>query len=209
MFCLKCGQGLPEEAQFCLQCGHQISMPNSETKPNETWYTIRTIIITLLVGLGLWVVVLFGAEQYQASRSSRYSARTSFASATTPAPRWEQSRLAFQKESIALNAGGWWWQSFDVDSNWRNVRLVGRFTAQGGSGNDVVVVVTDEVGKVNFENNHGYRTWYNPGKITADKVNVALPPGKYYLIFSNRFSIFAHKSVEMKFQVEYERLVTP
>ncbi|MGH9760477.1 MAG: hypothetical protein ACREDR_41475, partial [Blastocatellia bacterium] len=46
-------------------------------------------------------------------------------------------------------------------------RLIGTFQAQGGSGNDIHLVITDEMGVQNITNNHQYLQWYDSGKVTT------------------------------------------
>src|SRR5205809_967835 len=67
--------------------------------------------------------------------------------------------------------------------------LTGRFSASGGTGNDVEAWVTNEDGLVNFRNRTAFRPWYRSGRSTQDTLQVNLHgPGVYHLIFDNRFA---------------------
>lgn len=96
-----------------------------------------------------------------------------------------------------------------IGERFHRPRLVGRFVAEGGSGNDVDVFVTNDDGLINFKNGNAFKGWYRSGRITTDSVNVLLPPGQTYLIFSNRGSVFSHKAVQIDFHIEYMGLSAP
>lgn len=72
----------------------------------------------------------------------------------------------------------------------------GRFRAQGGSGNDIEVIVLDSDALENFRNGHRVGTFYNSGKMTVGTININLNPGSYYLVFNNVYSMLTNKAVE-------------
>lgn len=76
-----------------------------------------------------------------------------------------------------------------------DMNMVGTFRAYGGSGNDIKVYVLDEMSFINWKNRHSAETLYNSGRETVGKINVALNPGKYYLIFDNTFSFISDKGI--------------
>lgn len=80
--------------------------------------------------------------------------------------------------------------------------VVGRFHAQGGSGNDIEVVIMDEDGVENFRNGHKVATYYNSGKLTVGKLNVKLDAGTYYLIFNNMFALISNKVVTANIELQ-------
>ena len=92
-----------------------------------------------------------------------------------------------------------------VASGMSNPRIEGTFTASGAN-NDIEVLLLDEQQFNNWQNRHDFRSAYTSGRVTADKVRVDLPsePGKYFLIFSNRFSIFSNKGVVADLRLRYD-----
>lgn len=128
-----------------------------------------------------------------------------------PTPFWKPESFEIDTKAVALQRDQMWWQPLNVKNDWRNARLVGKFTAQGGEKNDIEAVVTNENGLINWQKNRFYRpkTWYKSGRVTEDAINAPLPAGLSYLIFNNRFSGSAYKTIRFKLRVEYERLAQP
>lgn len=96
--------------------------------------------------------------------------------------------------SVAVNAGQYWYQQFSVGQR-NGGRVVGRFRASGGSGNDIICFIIDQDGLENFQNGHTVPTYYNSGKITVANINTQLAAGQYYLVFSNTFALLTAKTV--------------
>ena len=86
-----------------------------------------------------------------------------------------------------------------------NPRLEGTFTASGAN-NDIEVLLLNEQQFSNWQNRHAFKSAYESGRVTADKLRIDLPsePGKYFLIFSNRFSIFSNKGVVADLKLRYD-----
>jgi hypothetical protein len=84
--------------------------------------------------------------------------------------------------------------------------IEGTFTASGAN-NDIEVLLLDEQQYNNWQNRHDFRSAYASGRVTADKFRIELPnePGKYFMIFSNRFSIFSNKGVVADLKLRYDR----
>ena len=87
-----------------------------------------------------------------------------------------------------------------------NPRLEGTFTASGAN-HDIEVLLLDEQQFSNWLNRHEFRSVYASGRVTADKLRIDLPedPGKYFVIFSNRFSILSSKGVVADLKLRYDR----
>lgn len=126
-----------------------------------------------------------------------------------PTPYWKTETWQIETHAAILAPGQVWQHPLWVNPEWRNARLIGRFSAQGGSGNDIYACVTDGDGLTNLRNGHGCKVWYESGKVTVDTVNAALPSGQSFFVFSNRFSLFANKAVTLDLKIRYERLVYP
>jgi hypothetical protein len=99
--------------------------------------------------------------------------------------------------SAAVQALGW--VSYEVSVGGEGMtqpRLVGRITASGGTGNDIVVAVLTDADFVNWKNNHTTHPLFNSGQVTVADLSVDLPgSGTYYLVFSNGFSAMTPKTV--------------
>jgi zinc-ribbon domain len=93
-------------------------------------------------------------------------------------------------EIFSVPAGTVKWWRFTVPEG-MTCRVAGEFRARGGGGNDIEVNITDE----NGANGHAGRFWYQSGKMTTGNIDVQLGPGTYYIVFSNRFSLFSQKNV--------------
>src|SRR5438132_10328132 len=80
------------------------------------------------------------------------------------------------------------YRSFTFVTETDGIEVKGRFEAQGGSGNDIEVILLDHDGFTNWRNGHKANTWYNSGQVTVANVYAKIPRGEYYLVFSNTFS---------------------
>lgn len=77
--------------------------------------------------------------------------------------------------------------------------VTGRFTAIGGSGNDIKVLVMDGMAFTNWVNGHEVNVNYASGQVTTGTFAVALhEPGTYHVVFDNRFSFSSNKRVSAK-----------
>ena len=76
------------------------------------------------------------------------------------------------------------------------MEVKGRFRAEGGSGNDIQCMIIDEDAFENWRNGHAVTCYYNSGKVTVANIYARLPHGRFYLIFSNTFSVASNKVVE-------------
>ncbi|MGH9971992.1 MAG: hypothetical protein ACREBG_29960 [Pyrinomonadaceae bacterium] len=74
-------------------------------------------------------------------------------------------------------------------------RVLGRFRAEGGGGNDIEVYILDEDQFENWMNGHRTSTYYNSGRVTVANINVNVPPGHFFLVFNNKYSILTSKAV--------------
>jgi hypothetical protein len=96
---------------------------------------------------------------------------------------------------------------FNVTPDMRNVTLVGHFTAQGGFGNDIRVLVVTEDDYLNWQNGHNARSFYDSKKVTAGTFDVRLPSSAvaYRLVFDNSFSLVTNKVVDVEAKLQYEQ----
>lgn len=88
-------------------------------------------------------------------------------------------------------------------------RISGSFNASGGGGNDIEAVIADETNYMNWINGHQAQVfWGTQGKQTTGSIDVGLRPGTYYLVFSNRFSVFTQKQVFLEVNLNYKKAET-
>jgi hypothetical protein len=92
-------------------------------------------------------------------------------------------RVVIVNTAFTVKAGDAKYWTFRVESD--GVNVVGRFRAEGGSGNDIKCLILDADSFENWRNGHRVRTYYNSEKITVANINVNLPQGEYVLVFDN------------------------
>jgi len=85
----------------------------------------------------------------------------------------------------------------------------GSFNASGGMGNDIRAVIADEMNFTNWINGHQAQVfWGTPGWQTAGTFEAKLAPGMYYLVFSNKGSLFFDKQVFLEADLNYSKAET-
>lgn len=102
---------------------------------------------------------------------------------------------------FTVKAGDAKYWNFRVGNSGANV--VGRFRAEGGSGNDIKCLILDADSFENWRNGHGVRTYYNSEKITVANININLPQGEYVLVFDNTFSGLSNKAVTANVEMRW------
>ena len=188
MFCPSCGHQNPDNARYCMVCGKS---PNAAITPAPTKtdaprqpktkqsHALRNTLIVLAIAVAGYVFVI---SPRQGPLSETH------ADILTP----------FQ---FTVKAGSIYYVRFDAPTA---SRVVGRFVASGGQGNDVQVVVANADSFENWKNGHPAQVLYQTDKTTVGTLNVSIPqPGTYYLGFNNKFSMFADKTVAGRIQLYY------
>ena len=108
----------------------------------------------------------------------------------------ELSGAAFQIYSFVVNP-----------STMKNVFVRGQFVANGGSGNDIVALILDDIAFTNWKNGHAFNASYHSGQVTTDRFNVSVTqPGTYYFVLSNRFSMITPKTVDVAVTLDYDKV---
>ena len=87
-----------------------------------------------------------------------------------------------------------------------NARLEGTFSATGAR-NDIEVTLLTEAQFTKWQNRRAFEATFASGRVTSGNIAVELPatPGTYFVVFSNRFSIFSNKAVNADVQLRYSR----
>jgi zinc-ribbon domain len=208
MFCTKCGTDLPDDSRFCRGCGHTLGAVSTgggaaaaparvapvPAKPKSRftyWHYVALLILVFLAGT--WYV--------QNKSSNPLPVPTQ--SARVPQPQLHTQGTG--DKAFTVNAGGVYYFTFEMPTGAFNATLKGHFAASGGAGNDVEAFVVSEDDFVNWRNGHSVKALYNSGRVTQETLNVFLPtnPGKYILVFSNKFSLLTPKAVQADVQLNY------
>lgn len=131
--------------------------------------------------------------------SSEQSSSCSYVVVKRLSTTWVTSSSTIQSniinDKVVVEPGYYKYYSLDFAEQ---TTLKGYFTTVGGSGDDIIVALLDDIGFTNYVKDHSFRSYYYSGKITTDRFTVTLPPGKYYLVLDNRFSVFSNKVVNLQ-----------
>jgi hypothetical protein len=172
-------------------------IPKSPSPPagrNQNIFGGSILVLIFLVGVIWWAV----------KSSDRATTTSGFPQQTTQVPPPQLHRITIGSGALTVRATGYAYYTLTVPSGASNVRLQGRFTASGGSGNDIEVFLLSDTQYINWQNGHSTYTLYNSGKVTTDNVDAVLPDaGTYYLIFNNRFSLLTPKAIDENLALTY------
>jgi len=131
---------------------------------------------------------------------------TSRSAVSPPETRLVLKSKAIIKGVVRIDAGKSVSYRLDVEPEMLDASVKGSFRAAGGSGNDVQVAIGDEMNITNWVNGHQASVlWETPGQLTTGVFDVSLKPGTYFLVISNRFSMFAEKTVEVESNLSYQQ----
>lgn len=210
MFCPKCGSEQQTDSQFCRKCGTAQSVASvgggaaAAVAPARIRESAAVVsqssagkwtvgFLAVLVGCGLaWYM---GLHAFDSSHP-----------ATQPTPPLQVHKLSMPKAAFTVAKLASSSYRFAVPTGAFDVSMKGHFGATGGTGNDVEVVVISEDEFVNWQNGHPpTKTFYSSGRVTQDSISLALPAdaATYYVVFSNKFSLFSPKAVEANIDVTY------
>jgi hypothetical protein len=117
----------------------------------------------------------------------------------------QQRTVTLANPALAINALSFSYFKLDIPAGASSVSLHGNFTASGGLGNDIEVVLLSQNDFVNWQNGHEAMSFYNSGKVTVGNINVNLPAnaGTYYLVFNNKFSLLTQKVLRVDAALTY------
>lgn len=94
---------------------------------------------------------------------------------------------------LTLKAGEVRLIRFTITPEMGEARVLGRFIAGGTNGADIEALLMSEDEFPNWDHGHQSRTLYSTnGPKTTDRFDVALDPGAYVLVFSNRAALLFH-----------------
>lgn len=113
--------------------------------------------------------------------------------------------VPLSNEALTINQLGYSYFKLDVPAKASSVALLGNFTASGRGGNTIEAFVFSETDYVNWQNNQQADPFYSSGKVTMGTIDANLPPGpgSYYLVFNNKFSVLAPKTIRLNAKLTY------
>ena len=123
-------------------------------------------------------------------------------------PAWESESSPFSVVT-SIDAGRFYAVKFPISNEeferGRNFVLSGTFEVTAGGSRDINAYVVDEIGYKNFDNGNNFRSFFSARRVTTDRFSIPLfRADTYYVLFSNRFSIFTDKRVDLRLELSYE-----
>ena len=178
------------------------------TSANDKW--MRGLYGALGVLFALFVFVL-GVYLFHLPLSllrQRNEARKETIQFQPSVPVIVQQTQNLVNETITVSARNYYNVSFTIDaSRMQNAVVLGSFKASGGSGNDIIALVMDDMAYINWRNEQRVNFLYNSEQRTTGDINVSIATsGQYHLIYSNRFSFFSSKNVDTNVDVKWLEL---
>jgi hypothetical protein len=162
--------------------------------------------------LGILAVVVAGVVILMKNMDTstlRPTSPTAATGARAPGRRYVPVSQKIASGQIVVRAKDYMQYQFQITPDMRNAHISGHFSASGGSGNDIEVVIATEDEFANWINGHQARVFYSTqGRKTTDTFDVHLAPGMYYLAFNNRFSAITAKNVLLDVDLDSEKMET-
>jgi hypothetical protein len=167
MFCPSCGHQNPDNARYCMVCGKSpgaaiapaaaTAQTVTQREPEKKSHALRNLLIVFgLVAVWYVFVIRPGGGPLLSGTHTE---------ALTPS-------------QFTVKAGSIYYVKFNVG---RSGRVVGRFEASGGQGNDVQVVVANADSFENWQNGHTAQVLYQTDKTTVGTLNVPITqPGTFH-----------------------------
>lgn len=175
------------------------SVPPSPSEVGGFQWGLPTAFALGLLLVGAWI---FSSHAHHVDGITGNSESPSLLS------RWEPVTIPVVHGQFQVPAQQYRSWIFVVPSeNVRNYRITGHFSTIGGAGSDIQAVIATDDDFQNWINGHEANVFYStPGKVTTGQIDVTLPPGRYTLAFSNKFSLVTTKAVFAEISTTYEQL---
>jgi hypothetical protein len=115
--------------------------------------------------------------------------------------------IPLSNHGLTINQLGYSYFKIEVPAQASSVVLQGKFTASGGAGSTIEAFVFSESGYENWQKQQYVDPFYSSGRVSMDTIEANLPSGAgtYYLVFNNKFSAIAPKTIHMDAKVTYYR----
>lgn len=213
--CSKCGATLPDEAQFCLNCGKPVALPSKEpVKIAQPAVEIAPrhvrngrILVSVLL------VLLLGAIVWAATSD------TPFAQGIQEIVGWKHDQTILDTP-FSVTPHNFRYYKFDLPEGSMNISIVGQFTSTAdkktagakakdgadGDDNEIEVYVLNEAAFAVWQNGYATSSVYESGRVSQGSMTAELPGGAgvYYLIFSNKFSARNAKNINATVLLRYK-----
>ncbi len=192
--CPECDTEVSDQALSCPKCGFPFDkkipseksiQPQGKPRKKTRMGLILAILIIGLIGILSLLTVPKLLEYRGNSKGSIFDL----------IPQERAASLAYGSIIVKPNQRRYY--EFNTQKSWRNIHVKGSFTASGGSGNDIRVLLMTKNDFINFTNGHKYQRLYDSGQTSVSDLDVFLASddGKYVLAFDNSFSLFTKKEV--------------
>lgn len=213
--CSKCGATLPDEAQFCLNCGKPVALPAKE--PLKIEQPAVEIVLRRVKGVRILVsvllVLLLGAIVWAATSD------TPFAQGIQEIVGWKHDQTILDTP-FSVTPHNFRFYKFDLPEGSMNISIVGQFTSTAdkktagakakdgadGDDNEIEVYVLNEAAFAVWQNGYATSSVYESGRVSQGSMTAELPGGAgvYYLIFSNKFSARNAKNINATVLLRYK-----
>jgi len=198
MYCPKCGKEIPDDSQFCLQCGGNL---RHKTPVSALAGIAAAAAIALVIVLALIVAIVIATHVRNESARRDDESSTPRRTLTQNNPVIQPERISIVDKAFPVAAGHYVYYTIPLKADLSHI--TGHFTAQGGS-NDIEVLVLDQDGFTNFSNGHSARRYYtSDGYVTTGSIDLRLRPGTYYVVFNNARAMLTNKVVTAKIDAEF------
>jgi hypothetical protein len=198
MYCPKCGKEIPDNSQFCLQCGGNLR-PKQSAKVLSGVSAAAGVVLLIVFALIVAIVIATYVRNESSKRDDESSTpRRTF---TQNNPVIQPERVSIVDKTFPVAAGHYVYYTIPLKADLSHI--MGHFTAQGGS-NDIEVLVLDQDGFTNFSNGHSAQRYYaSNGYVTTGSIDLRLRPGTYYVVFNNARAMLTNKVVTAKIDAEF------
>ena len=186
MFCINCGKKIEDDSKLCLWCMRPVEQ--------RAIFPYKFRKLALIA----WVVTVVGVGGKTIIDINR--AMSLSVSAPKAQPR---QQMTIFEDQFTVGKGKYWQQRFDILKGWRNVRILGKFTAAGTTADGVDMFLANEEGFERFTSDNVHRTLGCSGRAISGTINQLLDPGSYYVVVDNTASSASDKAVNASVKIEY------
>jgi hypothetical protein len=165
------------------------AIPPTLSRANQRRRITIWLILLVLLGAGSWV--LFGEDPYaQEVRDDVTGAETQ----------------TIVETPFSVKAHSFSYFKFTVPPGAVSVTVTGPFSAEGDPDNNIEAYILTDSAFVLWSKGYATSTHYESGKVTQGSMNVELPTGAgiYYLVFDNKFSPKAAKTIHATALLHYK-----
>jgi hypothetical protein len=206
---------MPSDSAFCGGCGKPVQDATLRgVRPNAYILLLAGLFASGIIAAAIVIVNRSGDAAAAAPTETHGGLVGALPTVqrppAPPPPVRKHHSLPLYSGVVSVPARNLTWKCFSVLSQQEDPKVVGRFQAVGGSGNDIQMVIASEDEFTTWRTIHSGTLLYDSGKMTATGVDVAIPAqGKYCAAFSNGFSALSAKAVTATINVEFSTWETP